>query len=115
MNKVLLNLTKFTEQQWHYFIYNIFILLSLILMGLSVLDITTGYHKYVGIIDTIIKYYIGIILIVRFNPYNECQNTIASKKFDRTLAFSAGLLLVSSETIKNVLIKYFLNIKNFFM
>lgn len=79
---------------WHQklFLYTIYI--SWLLYPLSII-LETQYHltNITKFVDTLIKLYISIILIYKFNPWFGKQNFT---KFDRYLAWNAGFFLLIS-------------------
>jgi hypothetical protein len=50
--------------------------------------------QYLSTLETIIKYYIAIMLLIRFNPYVNRKIT----EFDKHLVFEAAMLLFISTT-----------------
>ena len=59
-------------------------------------------------LETIIKYYIAIILLIRFNPYVNRKVT----QFDKHLVFEAAMLFISTNVYaiaKNYVVSYSLN------
>ena len=76
-------------------IYN-FINISMWVLYIIALTGILNYNPiYLTTLDTIIKLYVAIFLIVRFNPFVE----IVMTKFDKQFAWSGGILLLLSSTI----------------
>tara|TARA_B100000902_G_scaffold400050_1_gene475213 strand:+ start:7356 stop:7679 length:324 start_codon:yes stop_codon:yes gene_type:complete len=88
------------------YIYSIYI--SYILYLFVILGVTKYAPEYLNIIKNIIKIYVAIILIIKFNPINFKQKKLS--EFDNNLIFSSGLFLLLSTSIISILEKYFLKV-----
>ena len=53
-----------------------------------------GYYnpKYLGMLDTYMKTYVTLFLLIRFNPLVKIQFT----EFDRTVVFSSAIFLLAT-------------------
>ena len=80
----------------YYKIYSYLNIITTILFILSILGIYFVDKKYVNILNSIYHLYIGVFLLLRFNPYKEYSKDPNDNQFNRELAFSAGLYLVIS-------------------
>ena len=99
------------NQSWHRraFIYGLY--LSYILYIIALLGITTLKPEYLDTLESILKYYICAILIIKFNPFVKPSN----KEFDRLIAFEAGIFLLLTTTATSFVQKYIQdNISNYF-
>ena len=81
----------------HYYkIYSYLNIITTVLFILSIFGIYFINEKYVTILNSIYHLYIGVFLLLRFNPYISYNRDPNDNKFNRELAFSAGLYLVIS-------------------
>ena len=110
MFKIFKYLFDFSESSWHQkiFIYGLY--LSYLLYFFAISGIVYYNPNYLHSLETFIKYYVAIILLIRFNPFIAKENVKVDTDFDRRVAFSAGaFLLLSSSTIdyiKNFIIQH---------
>ena len=103
-------LHKLSSNKWHQQLYKYFLYISYSLFILSLLGVTLFDTNYLAILNNIIKLYIAIILIIRFNPFIKVNFDSHKREdivFDREISFSAGILLllsmVMTKYIKNLL------------
>ena len=87
-------------------IFNIFIAISWIML---ILTFTGIFNKYPYVFDKIafyMKIYICLFLIWRFNPIRQffVKKPITFTSLDRKIAFSAGLIVLSTTVIKEYLV-----------
>ena len=110
MFEIFKYLFDFSESSWHQkmFIYGLY--LSYLLYFFAITGIVYYNPNYLHNLELFIKYYVAIILLIRFNPFISKENVKVDTAFDRRVAFSAGVfLLLSSSTIdyiKTFIIKY---------
>jgi hypothetical protein len=86
-------------------LYNIIAYVSFILYILISLGISANAPQYLDTLQYYIKIYISLFLIIRFNPFR----TVKFTELDTKIAFSAGLFLLATTAINNVLQKYLTN------
>jgi len=86
-------------------LYNIIAYVSFILYILISLGISANAPQYLDTLQYYIKIYISLFLIIRFNPFRTAKFT----ELDTKIAFSAGLFLLATTAINNVLQKYLTN------
>ena len=96
-----------TFHQFQEIIFNIFIVGS---WSLIILTSTGMFNKYPLIFDKIafyMKIYICIFLIWRFNPISPffLNKPFIFTSLDRKIAFSAGLIILSTTVIKEYLVR----------
>lgn len=83
-------------------LFNIFIIISYLLLAL----IISGYkdaNVYLQNIDYYVKIIISICLIYKFNRFR----TLKFTDLDRKLAYSAGIMLLTTTTINQIFITDF--------
>lgn len=86
------------------------IILSYILYFIAILGISTQAPVYLNYLEIIVKVYVSLFLIIRFNPFTTIQFT----HLDRRIAFSAGLFLFSTSIISEIIKNNLDGIKTFF-
>lgn len=111
INNILNKLYRMSDFKWHQLLYTYGTIISLILFIISLLGISIVNLKYISSLRTILKVYISVILLIRFNPYMKYNKTDVQQKFDRKIAFSAGLFLLLTTTILDSLDLYFKSVR----
>lgn len=99
-------LINFTEQKWHqklYYFISYLLITSYIIASFGIYSLDPNYLK---LMQDIIKIYIAINLILRFNPYYKLELNKNNYEFNRRIAFSSGIFLLISSGI----FSYFYNI-----
>jgi hypothetical protein len=86
--------------------FNMFIILTYILIILSALGLSYTVPKYVYSLDYYVRIYICLFLIWRFNPF---RSYYEFTDLDRKISFSAGLFILTT----TVLNKYIDHLKNY--
>jgi hypothetical protein len=61
-------------------------------------------------LNSFIKYYVSLFLIIRFNPITNA--TLAFRDFDRKIVFSAGMFLFLTTSAMQIAKRYLHNIVN---
>lgn len=93
---------------WHEDAFRSGLYISYLLYAITFTGLLTLNPRYISILETAIKYYISIILLIRFNPYVKRKIT----HFDKHLVFEAALLLFVSTTAYAIAKTYFLDLKH---
>ena len=79
--------TKYHELFFYYALY-----LSYILYFIAYFQIHSYNPRYLKWLQDVIKYYVVIFLLIRFNPFSKPHFT----EFDRTIVFSSALFLLTT-------------------
>ena len=91
--------------EYHQRFYLTIFYLSWILYFIALFGITTFNPKYLDKLNLIIKVYVSLFLIIRFNPFTKLK----INNFDRNIIFSSGIFLLSTtaitELIRSFLVK----------
>jgi hypothetical protein len=90
------------EDIYYYLLYTFYVLYILVILNLSYFNSVT---KYLPSVQSALKYFVILFLIVRFNPYSNTKIT----EFDKKIIFSSSLFLLSTTTFTDLLLKYFNN------
>tara|TARA_B100001121_G_C18521955_1_gene541782 strand:+ start:347 stop:688 length:342 start_codon:yes stop_codon:yes gene_type:complete len=77
---------------WHQKVFIILLYASLVLYGLSLVAyFGLNLKPYSLILDRFVKLYIGLMLVIKFNPITRTNNFT---EFDKRLAYHAGMILL---------------------
>lgn len=106
MQKFINNIYDLTKLNFHRIVYKYLTQIYSIIFFVSFLGITLVNQKYIHYLSTIIHLYVGIVLIIRFNPYTKNSTTKKEKEYDRRIAYSAGILLLMSTTFSQFFQQY---------
>jgi hypothetical protein len=68
------------------------------LYAVALLGIATVAPAYLDTLNMVLKYFIIGFLLVRFNPWVNCEFT----EFDRTIVFSAAFFLLTTTAITSL-------------
>jgi hypothetical protein len=101
-------LIKLTENKWHRKIYYFLSYFTIFLYIITFIGLSFNAPKYLLFLQEIMKIYISIILILRFNPYYKIDFNKNTYEFDRKIAFSSGLFLLLTTGVTTY-IRYILN------
>jgi len=93
---------KFSELVFLYLINISFVLYIIVLLGVG------GFApKYFHYLKTFLQIYIGILLVIRYNPITYKGRDFG--EFDRRLVFSSGIFLLLSTALIGSIEKYLQN------
>lgn len=99
-------LINFTENRTIQNIYYKTSIIVSILLVLSLIGVQIINPAYANLINTLVKIYVGVFLIIRFNPYIQGYLKKNQRFFDNSIAFAGGLYLIAEAITTNVLNKY---------
>ena len=103
MLSYLFNLTNAT---WHQKLYIYGLYASYIMFGIALTGVVSLSPEYLKTLEVILKYYVCAFLIIRFNPLVRAGPiTKEAAAFDRRVAFSAGVFLLLTTAITDVVTK----------
>jgi hypothetical protein len=94
------------------FQYNLFIFityLSWFLYIIIALGLSINAPEYLYVLQYYIKIYISLFLVLRFNPFINIEFT----KLDKKIVFSAGLFLLATTAINELINSYLNKINNY--
>ena len=92
-------MNNFFKKVFLYSLYSSYILYFIVLIGIG------GFApQYLDYIRTFLKYYVGTILVILYNPITYKQKEF--KDFDRKLVFSAGIFILLSTTALSAMEEY---------
>mgnify|MGYP001165279648 CR=1 FL=1 len=110
--KIIHKITDFLYTYKKVYIYGLYT--SYLLIFIAFTGIVSVSPEYLGNLETFIKYYVCLFLLIRFNPLvsDNIRNKEKNAQFDRKIAFSAGVFLFLSTTLMDIATSYYDNIKN---
>jgi hypothetical protein len=91
--------------------YYMIVCLTWILYIIIAFGISINAPEYLDTLQYYVKIYISLFLIIRFNPFTKVKFT----ELDTNIAFSAGIFLLGTTAINNILHIYLSNIKQNFI
>ena len=91
----------------HERIYYFMLSLSYIAYLLIILNLSSNYPNYLPLLNNLLKLYVIMFLIIRFNPFVDTKFT----KFDKKIVFSSAIFLLLTTSFTTYLNKV-INIKD---
>ena len=76
----------------------------------ALIGLSANAPQYLNDMQYYVKIYVSLFLILRFNPFRRVKFT----ELDAKIAFSAGIFLITTTAIDNLLIAYINETKNYF-
>ena len=104
---------ELSNRPWHEKGYMYVLYLAYILFAIGLSGIIKINPIYLKTIDSLLKYYISIFLIIKFNPYFGNQPRSKNAAFDRTISYSAGIFLLLTTAITGVIEEYLNNARKY--
>jgi hypothetical protein len=89
--------------------FDLFIFISYTLILISALGLFQSAPKYLAILDYYVRIYLCLFLIWRFNPL---RKSTTFTELDRKIAFSAGLVIITTTALNKYLINFQEKIQN---
>jgi len=89
--------------------FNYIIFASYFLYAAAALGLFAKAPEYLYSLDSYVKIYVCLFLIIRFNPFRKIKFT----DLDRRIAFSAGVYILTTTAITQILITYVEQIQAF--
>lgn len=105
MSGFLLTISEWFNLEWHKQIYVNIVNMSYILLLLSLTRVMAVSPIWLSTIKMITLYYICFVLIFRFNPFVNKENKF--DKYDRKIAFSAGMTLFLTTSLFQIFQRVF--------
>ena len=98
-------MTKSQLHRLQEILFNIFIVITYLLIIISSFGLSDSAQKYLKLLDYYIRIYVCLFLMWRFNPF---RSYYEFTNLDRKVAFSAGLLILTTTALN----QYLNDIKN---
>jgi len=94
LNKVIEYFQNLLKLKWHQKLYISGTFISFLFFVVSIFGIAYSYFEHISTLKFILKLYISIVLIINFNPFIKYDKSDVQQRFDRKLAFTAGIFLL---------------------
>jgi hypothetical protein len=88
------------EDFYYTLLYIFYIMYILVVLNLTYFKTVTAY---LPLIQSALKYFVILFLMIRFNPYSHEKFT----EFDKKIVFSASFFLLSTTAVTDFLLSYF--------
>ena len=92
--------TVLFENVYYTLLYAFYILYILVILNLAYFQSVT---TYLPLIQSALKYFVILFLMIRFNPYSNEKIT----DFDKKIIFSSSLFLLSTTAVTDAILSYF--------
>lgn len=92
--------TELFEKFYYTLLYAFYILYILVILNLAYFKSVT---TYLPAIQSALKYFVILFLMIRFNPYSNEKIT----EFDKKIIFSSSLFLLSTTAVTDTILSYF--------
>ena len=86
----------------HNVLITLFVYITYILILISILGLSDKGNEYLTIMDSYMKIYVSIFLIIRFNPFTKNE----FNDLDRKFAFTSGMFILTTSAIAQYGQKY---------
>ena len=90
----------FLEDFYYILLYTFYVMYLLVILNLAYFKTVT---TYLPLIQSALKYFVILFLMIRFNPYSHEKFT----EFDKKIVFSSSFFLLSTTAITAFLLSYF--------
>jgi len=94
---------SFQEKAFNFVLY-----LSYFLYFLFAIGFANNAPEYLAPLEYYTKVYIGLFLLLRFNPFR----TVKFTKLDKKIAFSAGVFIISVTILNKTLLNYITEVRS---
>ena len=91
---------EFVEDFYYTLLYTFYAMYLLVVLNLAYFKTVTAYLPFV---QSVLKYFVILFLMIRFNPYSHEKFT----EFDKKIVFSSSFFLLSTTAITDFLLSYF--------
>ena len=88
------------EDFYYTLLYVFYMMYILVVLNLTYFQTVTAY---LPLIQSALKYFVILFLMIRFNPYSHEKFT----EFDKKIVFSASFFLLSTTAVTDFLLSYF--------
>ena len=90
-------------------VFTLIIYITWLLYIVIALNLSVSAPEYLNYLQSVMKIYISLFLIYRFNPFRSVKFT----ELDSKIAFSSGLFLLGTTAIDKILTNYISSIKQY--
>jgi len=106
--KYFLNyLVDLSDKEWHKNIYKYSNYISILFIIITYTGLMYINPRYISITHTFLLYYVCLTLLIRFNPLIKHNTSARHVEFNRSIAFTASLILLTTLVTNNMAGVYF--------
>jgi len=91
---------EFLEDFYYILLYTFYVMYLFVILNLAYFKTVT---TYLPLIQSALKYFVILFLMIRFNPYSHEKFT----EFDKKIVFSSSFFLLSTTAVTDFLLSYF--------
>lgn len=91
---------EIVEDFYYTLLYTFYVMYLLVILNLAYFKTVT---TYLPLIQSALKYFVILFLMIRFNPYSHEKFT----EFDKKIVFSSSFFLLSTTAVTDFLLSYF--------
>ena len=102
LKRFLNYLVDISDKEWHRDIYKYSSYLSILLILVTYSGVIYINPEYTLILHNFLIIYVCIILLIRFNPLVKRNNVASYVLFNKNIAFTAGIILLTTTVAKNL-------------
>jgi hypothetical protein len=106
VKKGLVFLYRMTDYNWHHKLYLYGNYAAYMLFLIAFTGIISISPMYLSTLENIIKIYVCLALLIRFNPFVQKEHITRNINYDRHLGFSAGVFLLFTTVFADITKKY---------
>ena len=96
------HLLALSDKEWHKSIYYYSTFISIALIIIAYTGVVYINPVYITKIHSFLLLYVCAILLIRFNPYVKSSHDAGHSAFDRKIAFTAGIILLTTVVAKKI-------------
>jgi len=111
LKRFLNYLVEVSDKEWHKNIYKYSKYVSIVLILVTYTGIIYVNPQYINIVHNFLLYYVCITLLIRFNPLIKPNTSASYVEFNRNVAFTASLILLTTLVAKNASELFIVKIK----
>ena len=105
--KYFLNyLVELSDKEWHKNIYKYSRYTTIFLIIITYTGLFYINPRYINIIHNFLLYYVCITLFIRFNPLIKQHTSASHDEFNRSVAFTASIILMTILVTNNITCAY---------
>lgn len=110
---MIVDTKKLIAYQEH--LFTLFIVINYLLYFVLLFGLSSSAPQYLDNLHILISIYISLFLIIRFNPFRKIERYISHETLhlDKRIAFSAGIFLLSTVALNNVVSNYLKDTQSF--
>lgn len=101
----------FYGEKWHENLFLYLLYFSWTIYFIALFGFTILAPKKLSLLQNILKIYVALFLIVKFNIYNKGNELLS--RFDKKVAFTSGIFLLLTTALTTIVENYIEEIRNY--